>query len=301
MPKNNPAGYLEANETFGGFSDPRLAAASTVPGAQAQNGGPAPAADTPADSRALSFDPVSGLPTPPGTGGDPTAIRYFRPPTADPDFVDPWQPADAPARHPRWQGFGRDEWEASPLYQHILSEGEKAIRRGHNAHSGVLSGTALKDLERFRVGEAARYFDKGRDYAQEDYVTEALEFDKGRKRGTDDRMQFAQDYQNSLAIEQGKRARYIQNYEMNAKRMEEYWNRLSRLSGTGQVVTTGMIDAGRSFLSEMAGAQVGGAQALGGGAINAAQAKQIGGQQGLNNILASIGMVAELGGIFGWW
>lgn len=330
MPQNNPQGYLlNDDEEFGGFSDPRAApaggfaaTAAKVPmsrrpvetsvdrgvpsnvDAGGQPGGlldrnppPLPGDDT----APIDVDPVTGQPVPGGDANLPPGMRYFTPPTARPGYVDPWQPADAPAHHPRWEGFGREEFETSPVYDFLLSEGEKGIRRDAAADSGFHSGSTRKALERFRGGLAGAEFDRARKSSYEDYATEALEFDKGRLRGTQDRAAFGQDYQQAQAIEEGKRARYRENYLMNAANLDDYWNKLSGLGGTGQQVTSNLIQIGQRFLSDMAGAKIGGAAALGRGAIGAAEAGAAGGQASFNNILAGIGLVGSvLGGYFGW-
>ena len=253
------------------------------------------------ETAALEFDPVTGRPI---TGEDPNlppTQHYYGPPTARPGYVDPWQPADAPARHPRWEGFGQEEFETSPIYDFLLSEGEKGIRRDQNRGAGLHSGATIKELERFRTDLAGTEFDRARRQKFEDYATEGLEFDKGRLRGAQDRADFDKDYRQSLDIEEGKRSRYREEYMMNAANMDDYWNKLSSLAGTGQQTTSNLIQTGRQFLSEMAGAKIGGAAALGRGAIGAAEAGGGGPGSGLEKILGSIGLVGSvLGGIFGW-
>lgn len=60
--------------------------------------------------------------------------------------------------------FGMEDFEADPGYQFRLAEGTKAIERGAAARGGLVSGRALKDLQRFGQGLASEEY--GRAYGR---------------------------------------------------------------------------------------------------------------------------------------
>lgn len=64
--------------------------------------------------------------------------------------------------------FGAEDFEASPGYQFRMEEGAKGMDRSAAARGGLLSGAALKAMERYRQGTASDEFGRAweRDRAQ---------------------------------------------------------------------------------------------------------------------------------------
>ena len=272
------------------------------PGSTATPGLPAPGdvatPATPATTPAPA--PATTTPTNPENLRTGQEGETITPATADEDFVNPWTPGDAPKHAPQWEGFTMEELKESPDYQFRLAEGERAIRRQAAAKGQLHSGSTLKALERYRQRLAAEEFDRGRARSLEDYRIKMGEFQYGRSRGQQDYQLAQQDYQLGIQEADAARARSLQQYLTEAANVDDFFNRLMKLSGQGGGTTNNLIQVGTQLLNQQANAVGQGANARAGGMLGQANANvmtQLGGgnQPGFNNILSGIG---ALGSIF---
>lgn len=163
---------------------------------------------------------------------------------------------------PTYTPFGEAEFMADPSYKFRVAEGLKALDRTASARGNLVSGRALKEVQRYGQDSASQEYQAAYGRHTTDYGQQLAEYDR---RYTD----------------------AVQQYNTDTQNTTNRFNRLASIAGTGQTSTqqiagaTGDAYANIGASTLAAGQQVGSnlrqaGNAYASGVVGAAQARSSG-------------------------
>jgi hypothetical protein len=217
---------------------------------------PAPPTPTPAPTPAVG----------PGSAALPSNMGYItQAPTGVPNSGVPFSPINTTGD--LYASTLNEQWatpftpptaadvEATPGYQFMLGQGEKAIQQSAAAQGNLLTGGVAKDLNNYAQNFADQYYQQA--------------------------------YNNLLN-------QYQMNYNIFNQNQSNLFNRLSAITGTGQASTSQLANAGANYANQAANTGMAGASNVSNALNNAAAATAsgyIGGANALGSTAQSLGQL----------
>lgn len=172
------------------------------------------------------------------------------------------------------RNFGAADFEKEPGYEFRMQEGARGLENSAASRGGLLSGAALKAMQRFGQDFASNEFGRASDRFNTNRAFASAEYNNGFNR-----------QQQNLNFAAGQADGAFNRFNTN---QNNQFNRLSSMTGAGQVATNNVNSAGAQ------NAQYQGSNLIGAGNANAAASLA----QGNNNANA-IGNIANIAqGVF---